>query len=562
MELPILTPYKTGFSKVKLTFFKEDFGLLGYGLSKQKTKGIHDDLFVRTFFINSPDNEQIVICVCDLGFITDLLKSKVLEIVHNSESRFTLTQDNLLLLAQHTHSAPGGYGHYLFYNMSIPGLVPEILEHFAQKIAESIYLAYQNQKETNLSLTQTCVSLNSNIAFNRSLQAYNQNSDVDKLPPGSEAYAVNREMFQLNFTGPNETKLGLINWFGTHTTSVSNDNHLISADNKGYAADKIESLYSNSFIAAFAQGSCGDISPKFNSNHNHSRQRGYFDGMYPDDFESAKYNGHQQAEYATTLYQKDDKTKVSGNIRSLTLWYNFSSLKCSPKYTLHHQEALTNGPCMGVAFITGSFRDGPGIPPALSNLLNQYVQITKWLSNDTNILTDSKNIVVDARNKKLLHFSITNPKLLPTFIDETVKHLSYFVQNKASERAEWLPALLPIQLVQIGQLLLIGIPFEITTVAQRRLLKGIQNLNRKHNFSEVIICPYANSYAGYITTPEEYEIQMYEGGHSLFGKHSLAGLQTAIEDIMSVFFDKKMSSIAIDKLPIPKEILPLLSYKK
>ena len=39
----------------------------------------------------------------------------------------------------------------------------------------------------------------------------------------------------------------------------------------------------------------------------------------------------------------------------------------------------------------------------------------------------------------------------------------------------------------------------------------------------VVIAGYANDYAGYVTTREEYESQQYEGGHTLFGPWTEAG---------------------------------------
>ena len=39
----------------------------------------------------------------------------------------------------------------------------------------------------------------------------------------------------------------------------------------------------------------------------------------------------------------------------------------------------------------------------------------------------------------------------------------------------------------------------------------------------VVIAGYANDYAGYVTTHEEYESQQYEGGHTLFGPWTEAG---------------------------------------
>jgi len=38
----------------------------------------------------------------------------------------------------------------------------------------------------------------------------------------------------------------------------------------------------------------------------------------------------------------------------------------------------------------------------------------------------------------------------------------------------------------------------------------------------VLVQGYANDYAGYVTTPEEYDAQRYEGGHTMFGRWELA----------------------------------------
>ena len=41
----------------------------------------------------------------------------------------------------------------------------------------------------------------------------------------------------------------------------------------------------------------------------------------------------------------------------------------------------------------------------------------------------------------------------------------------------------------------------------------------------VVIAGYSNVYGGYVATHEEYEMQHYEGGHTLFGPWTLAGYQ-------------------------------------
>jgi neutral ceramidase len=43
-----------------------------------------------------------------------------------------------------------------------------------------------------------------------------------------------------------------------------------------------------------------------------------------------------------------------------------------------------------------------------------------------------------------------------------------------------------------------------------------------------LICTYSNDYMGYVTTNEEYQLQLYEGGATVFGQWTLAAFQTRL----------------------------------
>ncbi|MBP7389479.1 MAG: neutral/alkaline non-lysosomal ceramidase N-terminal domain-containing protein, partial [Chitinophagales bacterium] len=62
-----------------------------------------------------------------------------------------------------------------------------------------------------------------------------------------------------------------------------------------------------------------------------------------------------------------------------------------------------------------------------------------------------------------------------------------------------------------------------------RLRDSLFEVLKQRGVSQVILCPYANGYSGYITTYEEYQTQCYEGGHTVFGEWSLAALQTKFD---------------------------------
>lgn len=86
----------------------------------------------------------------------------------------------------------------------------------------------------------------------------------------------------------------------------------------------------------------------------------------------------------------------------------------------------------------------------------------------------------------------------------------------------WQPTIVPTQIFAIGDVLMFGLPGEFTTMAGRRLKSEIQRVTKERG-SEVrsILCGLSNIYTSYVTTPEEYEIQRYEGASTIFGPHSL-----------------------------------------
>lgn len=75
-------------------------------------------------------------------------------------------------------------------------------------------------------------------------------------------------MVLLRIEDKDGNKLGMINWFAVHPTSMRNNNTLISGDNKGYASMLFEYDMNpgkrpgkGSFVAAFASSNLGDVSP-------------------------------------------------------------------------------------------------------------------------------------------------------------------------------------------------------------------------------------------------------------------------------------------------------------
>ena len=71
------------------------------------------------------------------------------------------------------------------------------------------------------------------------------------------------------------------------------------------------------------------------------------------------------------------------------------------------------------------------------------------------------------------------------------------------------------------------LPHEDAELFRQAVADVLQNGDVK----EVIIAPYANAYMGYVTTRQEYKVQAYEGGHTLFGQWELDALRMKYTEI-------------------------------
>jgi len=554
--------YSIGTAKTEITAFKKGVGMLGYGMHFNTMEAIETPLYARTYVIKNK-TALITFVNCELCFITIALKKGVLKKVNRLRSDIKISEENLMLTAQHTHSAPGGYDHHGFYNVSIPGFSFEIYQTLCTKIAEAIIQAYDNlQANCSIEFGEAPFPDEVPVAFNRSIKAYNANKEVTPLPFNKRHLAVNRTMYILSFIDAQSKPMGSINWFGVHTTSISNDNYKICSDNKGYAAQFLEYDYKqqgvDDYVAAFAQGSCGDISPKFIYNKKRHFQRGYWEGIAPNDFESAKANGKFQFDQAKKIIVQPKQT-VKDRVEYLFDYFNAATVQIDEAFTNGENDATTSHATFGVSFLEGSSTDGPGLPKILGwigrrfSTFYYYVEYVKKAVKNTAEKEElaklkeaqgNKHCIIGAGNKTVYYGNHMSRLLIPDFVDPNIQSLRFFHKKKVLGDKPWVNEILPIQIIMLGEIAIVGIPAEITTVAARRLKASIQQQLEPKGIEHVILSPYANTYAGYITTYEEYQTQHYEGGHTLFGKWTLAAFQTAFKALIkNEGSDKKFSVV-------------------
>ncbi|MCK5200934.1 MAG: neutral/alkaline non-lysosomal ceramidase N-terminal domain-containing protein, partial [Spirochaetales bacterium] len=112
------------------------------------------------------------------------------------------------------------------------------------------------------------------------------------------------------------------------------------------------------------------------------------------------------------------------------------------------------------------------------------------------------------------------------------------------------PEILPLQILKIGNLVLTAIPAEITTMAGRRLKETALKVLENSGVNYLALTTYANAYAGYITTKEEYDVQHYEGASTHFGPYTLMAYQQEFKKLAEAI--KNGQSISAG--PTPRDL--------
>ncbi|OZM72425.1 alkaline ceramidase [Amycolatopsis antarctica] len=460
-------------------------GMMGYSMPTQQTAGIHLRTRARAFVLADGEGDRLAYVVADLGMIFQSVQQGVLAALRERHGD-TYTAQNVLLTATHSHAACGGDSHYALYNLSILGFQKQTYDAVVSGIVAAIDQAHADLRPGGISLGRTELT---DASVNRSRTAFDLNPEADRA---HFPLAVDPAMTVLRLR-QGDTDVGAISWFATHNTSMTNTNSLISGDNKGYAAYEWEHDHAGvryldgrpRFVAAFPQTNAGDMSPNLNLRPG--------SGPTDDEFENTRQIGDRQFRAARRAFEDAGET-VTGAIATRLRYVDMSKVEVDGRHTPDGAPHRTTAAAIGLSMLAGSTEDGPGIPidegirnPFVDAVGGWSVPVPDWLSAE----------------------QAPKPVVLPT---------------GALRPYPWTPDVLPLQIVRIGQLCLVAGPAEYTIVAGLRIRRAVA-AELGLPLENVLLQGYANAYSQYVTTPEEYDSQQYEGASTLFGRYTLPAYQ-------------------------------------
>lgn len=445
----------------------------GFATWAEYGDGFRTRLKARVFYLRPKGGEPLLLVQ------TDLLAGS--EILHAALSQrlaavSEIAPQNLVITANHTHAAPGQYFGSDFYNKhasNAAGFDQRWFNFLAQRIEGAILQARGQLRPAKLAVGQREVW---GQTRNRSLPAYLNNPQVtDKdASPDRVFQAINPTLtlvrIDLQDADGEYRPRGAFSSFSIHGTGIGSDTGFYHADVWAYIANELAwrvqqqyGLTEKPIHGAF-EATHGDVAP-----NEKPGQLGYAE---------ARRVGSNIGAQAFELFrqldgQLHDHVQLHSALREVDVLQqpNIGAISlCQP--------------AVGAALAAGASEH---LSPVIWRLPFIHPgQPKTWFADDCQ------------GAKHWLGTNWLQPLILPA--------------------AEF-PHRLLIQTLQIDNSYWAMLPFEVTVMSgqliEAQLRQSLQRAGRP--VGPLVVSSVANGYTGYVTTPSEYALQYYEGGHTLYG---------------------------------------------
>jgi len=516
---PAVSAWSAGAKRVEITPLS-GYPMGGHGLGGRVSRGRWLPLYARAFYLRDSAGGSIVLVSCDLPAMPAGLQQEVAFRVNHRYPE--ISRENLILVATHTHHAPGNFMSSPFYSgflSQMPGFDEHQFEELAQKVAGGVIDAIGNAASpgsVEVRFGVADIHAMSGVKLfvrNRAVAPLLLNHPTpehrawpnvcDFLYPGGPARpcqcfevatncdvdSIRRLAFDGRLTvlsivrtAPTTRELGRLVFFGTHPTAMSDHSTFYSSDYTGLAMRMLEkSTNDGEFVAGFFNGTEGDVSP------NWLRQ----------DAEDVRA---MAKEFLAAIGKVSPTTTLPGSA-------SIHVHRLAPK-----QRDFCHGsvPVMGAATMGGA-EDGRAVTfdlgwRAPARMGVEYKRKTFWTM--------------------LGLWRLNNPKQgnkLPA-LDYSPNDTVSLTELLSPPRDY--PKEVPLMVARLGDIQLLAVPFEVTTFAGQQIHKALAPLAP----GPTLILGLANEYLSYMTTEAEYSAQEYEGASTLYGMLALDCLTEKLKE--------------------------------
>lgn len=458
------------------------FPMAGHSIAGKISRGYWTRLYARAFYLEDAGGTPLVLVSCDLWSVPAGLGDRVAEILSTSDLDH-IGRENLILAATHTHQSEGNFATAAAFNdfaQPLPGFDPHLFDFLAQSIVTSIRQAYESRQPGRLRLESGRLP---RFFRNRSMAPFlvnrghqevlEENADLPEceprpgFPDPRACRAVDPSVTVLRAeSADSSTLVGMMVFLAAHPTVMTHDTEVYSADLFGTASILSEQRLTPAGaiekrpVVALFNGAEGDITTTWEQQDRRSLLR--------------------LARQLSDLIVQSGGVPADGEIRhqfdvmpiAATCFDDRGERRCTP----------ANGVPGASAF--GGAEDGRTVLDTLG------------------FSEGRRGSRREAHGAKLPAFDLDFGGIRMQLTE---------LMTSASS----LPATAPIGLYRIGELVLATLPGEFTTTLGRRITADLRQAMRA---DRVLLIGLANEYLDYFTTPEEYDLQHYEGGMTMYGQ--------------------------------------------
>ena len=439
----------------------------GYSRNAHTGTGFRTRLRARILHLRSGDT-SLAIVQCDLLGGSAVVHHLVARAVAD---RTDVPLAGLMIGATHTHGGPGQFLGTRFYNRfasNKTGFDAAWTQQLCERIADGVVEAVETRCPARLAVGSTEVW---GLTRNRSLAPHVRNLSVDddRTAPQRAYVSVNPQLHLIRVDTAAEDggyePLAATVVFSVHGTGVPMQSEEYNADLWAYLVDELAQQIARGHgqrpVVGAIEGTHADVAPAL-----HPGTAGHLE---------AQRVGRGIGAEAAALYERlekelTDRVELAAGLREVDL---DRSRSIGPV-------TLPKRPAVGAALLAGAYENETPvvrhIPPFKAGSAKRRgrgAQGAKW--------------VVGGPFQRLV---------LPS---------------------SGFPRVLPVQVIRLGRAALVGLPFELTVETGRRIAAAVTDQAGSRGVEQVIVSSVANEYAGYCATPEEYDLQHYEGGHTLYG---------------------------------------------
>ncbi|MEM6292070.1 MAG: neutral/alkaline non-lysosomal ceramidase N-terminal domain-containing protein [Myxococcota bacterium] len=466
------------------------YGMAGHAIEARTSVGVWTRLRAHAVAIEDRDGTPVILIATDLWAVSGALTDAVVERLQTKHGLASLGRAQLVLAATHTHHGPG-HAHtapgYADHAGSEPGFDATLFAWLTNRLADAAASAYAARRPATLEHHAVAVPT---LARNRSLAPFLANADASALLeanavlPGCRhpanatpadlatdtdpCHAVDPELTTLVARDANtEAVIAVAGVFGVHATAMPNRTPVYQGDLFGIAArdatDRLARAGHDDAVVALFTGPEGDVSPNWDT-----QGRG-----------AATLLGGALGEAVVASLDTPGQTLAG------TAGYGLARADLSSVSVANQDPGRTGRRALPGFGQFGGAEDG-------------RTRMTRWAEGKT------------ARRPRRRGHGTKRPAMPPPLV------------ALAHPKAHF-PSVVPVGVVSLGPLSFVALPGEFTTMMGQRIEAGVSDA--RQNAGPTVAISLAGDYLSYFTTPQEYDLQHYEGASMMYGR--LAGVAVA-----------------------------------